>query len=407
LRSTSEQVADFAQLLQPMASRLAESPIRAMMALAGRPGVISLAGGHPDPALLPLEWLTDTMRELAPRLRNASLQYGPTDGVPVLKAAVCEFLRQGGIVADASELLITTGSQQGLSLLSQALIAPGDRVAMAAFNYPASLQAFRFAGARICAVDDDFAALGGLCREAPVKAVYVVPSFANPTGHCMPLAARLALLRTAAAHGVCVVEDDPYSQLWFDTPPPPSLYSLNQKQGIGAAVAYTTSFSKIVMPALRLGVLLAPLALRRASLFIKQFNDLHSGLIEQYVLAAMLSSGRLPAHTAMLRARYAEKAATMTEALNGGTKRWVRLAPPRGGMFTWVELTAGDASGIDWLDFGRTYQVLALPGRAFAVSAGADQHLRLSFTNPSPAAIAEGISRLQAGLAVGGSVSAT
>jgi 2-aminoadipate transaminase len=399
-------VADFRNLLQPAARNVAESPIRAMMALAGQEGMISLAGGHPDPALLPVEWLTETMRELAPRLRNANLQYGPTAGVPELKEAVCEFLRQGGIVAEAGEVLVTTGSQQGLSLLSQALVASGDRVAMAAFNYPASLQAFRFAGAKICPVDDNFAMLGDLCSEAVVKALYVVPSFANPTGYCMSLEARLALLRTAAAHGVCVVEDDPYSQLWFGAPPPPSLYSLNQKHGIGAAVAHTTSFSKIIMPALRLGVLLAPPAIRRAATFIKQFNDLHSGLLEQYALAAMLKSGRLPAHTAMLRTRYAEKAATMAEAL-ASAAAGIRFAAVRGGMFAWAELSSGNASGIDWVDFGRTHQVLTLPGRAFAVSNCADRYLRLSFANPSLDAVREGIKRLTAGLAASDRVPVT
>jgi DNA-binding transcriptional MocR family regulator len=399
-------MADSGNLLQPAAASLAESPIRAMAALAGQAGVISLAGGHPDPALLPLEWLTEMMRELAPRLRNANLQYGPTAGVPELKEAVCEFLRQGGIAADAAEVLVTTGSQQGLSLLSQALIAPGDRVAMAAFNYPASLQAFRFASAKICAVDDDFTVLGDLCSEAPVKALYVVPRFANPTGHCMSLEARLALLRTAAAHAVCVVEDDPYSQLWFDAPPPPSLYSLNQKHGIGAAVAHTTSFSKIIMPALRLGILLAPPAMRRAAVCIKQFNDMHSGLLEQYALAAILKSGRLLAHTAMLRARYAEKAAAMAEAL-AAAAAGIRFAATRGGMFTWAELSSGNASDIDWFDFGRKHRVLALPGRVFAVSNGTDSHLRLSFVNPSLDAVREGIKRLTAGLAASARVPVT
>jgi DNA-binding transcriptional MocR family regulator len=222
----------------------------------------------------------------------------------------------------------------------------------------------------------------------------------------MSLEARLALLRTAAAHAVCVVEDDPYSQLWFDAPPPPSLYSLNQKHGIGAAVAHTTSFSKIIMPALRLGVLLAPPAIRRAAVSIKQFNDLHSGLLEQYALAAMLKSGRLPTHTAMLRARYAEKAAAMAEAL-AGAAAGIRFAAPRGGMFTWAELSSGNASGIDWLDFGRTHQVLALPGRVFAVSKGTDSHLRLSFVNPSLDALRDGIKRLTAGLAASARVPVT
>jgi 2-aminoadipate transaminase len=390
-------------LLRPLIRDAQESPIRAMLALAAEPDTVSLAGGHPDPALLPRDWLLDAAQTVLSRIDAKALQYGGTEGVPELRAALCPLLATRSINASPTEVLITTGSQQGISLLARVLIEPGDGVALAQYNYPAALQAFRFAGARVEALDDDLAGLAELARSEAgkrLKAVYLVPSFANPTAHVLSVGARLRLLSEAERAGICVIEDDPYGELWFDRPPPLSLYALNQTNGIGAHVVYLTSFSKTVMPALRLGALLAPPAIRRGVTLAKQACDVHSGSLEQLFLACMLQSNRLGEHLERLRAAYQVKAATLTQALATMAPRVLEFSPPAGGMFVWAQLTAAarHLARVDWFAFGRRHRVLALPDKAFATRDVAGWHIRLSFANPPVDAIREGVRRLAAGL---------
>jgi DNA-binding transcriptional MocR family regulator len=235
-----------------------------------------------------------------------------------------------------------------------------------------------------------------------LKAVYVVPSFANPTGHVMSMESRRRLLEAAVRQGVCVIEDDPYGELWFDRPPPDSLCALNQYWKIGATVTYATSFSKIVMPAFRLGALFAPAAIRRGALLVKQATDVHSSTIDQRFLDELLRSGRLPSHEDSLRAAYSNKAKAMARALTTMTPDLLSFTKPAGGMFVWAHLKgaaqAQSSDSIDWFAFGRSHRVLAVPGAAFSPSDARSAHVRLCFANPPLEDIHEGIRRLAAGL---------
>jgi 2-aminoadipate transaminase len=390
-------------LLRPIVRDSHESPIRAMLALASEPDMISLAGGHPDPALLPRDWLVEAAQTVLGQLDRRALQYGGTAGVLALREVVGSVLATRAIAAAADEILITSGSQQGISLLAQVLIEPGDSIAMAQYNYPAALQAFRFSGARVHALDDDLAGLGELARSAEgrrLKAVYLVPSFANPTGHTLSVEARLRLLEEAARARICVIEDDPYGELWFERPPPLSLCALNCVRGIGAQVVYLTSFSKTVLPALRLGALFAPPAIRRGVTLAKQACDVHSGSLEQLFLCQMLRSGRFDSHLQALRAAYRSKAEALAQGLRTMTAGILEFSPPAGGMFVWARFVAAmrELACIDWFAFGRAHRVLALPDQAFATLAETGSHIRLSFANPPVAAIHDGVQRLALGL---------
>jgi DNA-binding transcriptional MocR family regulator len=379
-----------------------ESPMRAMLALAGEPGMISLAGGHPDPNLLPRDWLVEMAHAELDKLACKDLQYGPTDGLPSLRESVCTLLAERHIQAHPNDIAITTGSQQGMSLVVQAILEPGDVVAMAPFNFPASMQAVRYAGGQVLALRSEGEGLGELASSVhrPVKAVYVVPSFANPTGHVMPMDDRLRLLEEAVRHDILVLEDDPYGELWFDRPPPDSLYALNQAKQIGATVVYLTSFSKTVMPALRLGALVAPPAIRRAVVLAKQAGDVHTGLLEQRFLDAMLRSGRFTGHLHTIRAAYKAKAQAMTEALTECAQELLSFAVPGGGMFVWGTLrgSARGLAALDWFAFGRTYRVLVVPGHALSADGNGMDNVRLCYSNPPIADIREGVRRLVAGL---------
>ncbi len=380
-----------------------ESPIRAMMGLAGEPGMISLAGGHPDAQSLPRDWLVEAASAVLRQLRHADLQYGATEGLAALRDSVCELLLQRRIKAQPADLIITTGSQQGMSLLANAVLDSGDAIAMAPLNYPAAMQCVRYAGARIVTLDAGGEGLGKAVRASTpgrVKAAYVVPNFANPTGHVMPAEARLRLLQEAQQLGVLIVEDDPYGDLWFDRAPPDSLYAMNQMGRIGATVVYLSSFSKTVMPALRLGVLCAPPAIRHAVKLVKQAADVHSGLLEQRILDAMLRSGRLAGHLDDVRATYRLKARTMVEALRTMAGNHLSFQEPAGGMFVWAQLegAARQVAGADWFDFGRTHRVLVVPGQAFSADGRPNGYIRLTFANPGVEEIRVGVKRLVTGL---------
>jgi 2-aminoadipate transaminase len=391
--------------LRPLYAQASGSPIRAMLALAGREGMVSLAGGHPDPALLPAEWLRESLLEVAGGLQGRSLQYGATEGLAALREASAALLQQRGLAAQMDDVLVTTGSQQAIDLLARVLVEPGEGVAVESFNYPAALQAFRFAGARLVEVPTDAQGMDVgrlepiLQAESP-RVLYVVPNFANPTGAVMPLARRLRLLELAAQYGVTLIEDDPYGELWFDTAPPPSLAQLNQQAGSPAQVAYMTSYSKVVAPALRLGVLLAPAGIARGVVLAKQAADVHSGSLEQLTLAAMLASGRLGAHLDLLRPAYAAKGKTLAQALRAHCGELLEFDEPQGGMFIWAKL--GSALPLlptqAWVDFGLQHQVLVVPGAAFSISGAAQPWLRLSFANPAAEALRQGAGRLGRGL---------
>jgi 2-aminoadipate transaminase len=391
-------------LVRPVFREAQESPIRAMLGLAAEPGMISLAGGHPDPDLLPHEWVGAAVREVLSGLDGRALQYGATEGLMALRESVCAMLRSRRIEARVEDVMITTGSQQGVSLLATVLLEPGDSVAMAPYNYPAAVQAVRFAGGHVVTLNDDLEGIGeiaGTTGGGRLKALYVVPSFANPTGHVMSLEARMQLLREAARFGICVIEDDPYGELWFGQPPPDSLCALNQASRIGASVVYLTSFSKIVAPALRLGALIAPAPLLRAAKLAKQAADVHSGLLEQRILDGLLRSGHFSSHLERIRAAYRRKAQAMMQALSEGPQGMISCCDPQGGMFVWLELSAQmqSAMTIDWFDFGRSYRVLALPGSAFSADGRPGRHVRLSFANPGIHDVRAGVRRFAAGLA--------
>ena len=391
--------------VRPLYAQASGSPIRAMLALAGQEGMISLAGGHPDPALLPADWLRDCLLAVASGLPGRSLQYGATEGLPELRAASAQLLRQRGLQAQAEHVVITTGSQQAIDLLARVLIEPGAGIAVEPFNYPAALQAFRFAGARLVEAPADAQGLDvdrleAVLLTARPRVLYVVPNFANPTGAVLPLARRVRLLELAARYGVTLIEDDPYGELWFGAAPPPSLAQLNLQTGSQAQVAYLTSYSKVVAPALRLGALLAPPDILRAVVLAKQAADVHSGSLDQLTLTAMLASRRLDEHLTMLRQAYAVKASVLASALRAHCGVLIEFAAPQGGMFIWARL-ARDLpllSSQAWLDFGLQHRVLAVPGAAFSLGNTAQAWLRLSFANPVAEALREGAERLGRGL---------
>ncbi|WP_441250866.1 PLP-dependent aminotransferase family protein [Kitasatospora sp. McL0602] len=375
-------------------SAVGSSPVREILALTARPEVISFAGGLPAPELFDAAGIRAAYDAVLAESPHRVLQYSTTEGDVDLRTAVAARFTGRGLPTEADDLLVTTGSQQALTLLATALLEPGDVVLVENPCYLAALQCFGFAGARVVPVptDDDGLdpeALEEIVRRERPKLLYLVPTFQNPTGRTLPEARRRAVAEIAAQHGFWIVEDDPYGELRYDGEPVPWVAA------VPAAADRTVllgSFSKILAPGLRLGYLRAPAALRRACVIAKQAADLHTSTVDQAAAARYLRDSDLDAHVAVMRAAYRERRDALVGGLEAALPAGSRWNNPAGGMFIWVSLPAGlDATEL--LPIAVKHEVAYVPGAPFFVGEPEPGALRLSFTTHSPDEIDEGLRR--------------
>lgn len=372
------------------------SPVRDLLALIDRPEVISFAGGLPAPELFDLDGIRAAFHQaLCEPVGRRNLQYAPTEGNSELRALVAGRLSARGLATSEGDLLITTGSQQALTLVVTALLEPGAVVAVEEPTYLAALQAFRMAGARVVPVAGDEHGMIPEALEEVIKAerpslVYLVPTFANPTGRTLPADRRTAIAALAAAHGVWVVEDDPYGELRYRGDPLPAL-----AVGASGHVIYLGSFSKIGAPGLRLGWLRAPAGLLRTLVVVKQAADLHTSTVDQAAAAIYLAAADLDAHIGVLRAAYRARRDAMVAALPVATPSGASWTDPDGGMFVWVTLP-GEVDTADLLKSALAHDVAYVPGAAFYAAAPDRSTFRLCFTTNSPEVITVGMRRLGA-----------
>ncbi|MFE5794733.1 PLP-dependent aminotransferase family protein [Streptomyces sp. NPDC056503] len=371
------------------------SVIREALALTARPEVISFAGGLPASDLIDTEGIRAAYDHVLTSAPHRALQYSLTEGDPALREAVAARLTRGGLAARPDGLLITTGSQQALSLLAGVLLEPGDTVLVEDPTYLAALQCFVRAGVRAVPVPTDsegidVAALPRLLAEHRPKAVYLVPTFQNPTGHTMPAERRTALARLAARHGFWIVEDDPYGELRFRGERVPWIA---QSPEAADRTVLLGSFSKILAPGMRLGWLHAPAEVRRACAVAKQSLDLHTSAVDQAAAARYLADRDLDAHLARCREAYAERCAALLDALTDVLPDGSRLSRPDGGMFVWARLPDG-YDAMELLPRAVEQDVAYVPGAPFFAADGDRATLRLSFAAHDPVVIAKGVARL-------------
>lgn len=387
----------------PLAARAASvggSPVRDILAVTARPEVINFAGGLPAPGLFDKEAIAAAFQAVLTEQPERALQYATTEGEPALRAAVAARFAVRGLATDADDLLITTGSQQALSLLATALIEPGETILVESPCYLAALQAFGFAGARIVPVPCDEAgvdpdALDELVAAHRPKLLYTVPTFQNPTGRTMPAGRRAAVAQVAARRGLWIVEDDPYGELRFEGERVPWIASY---PGAEDRTVLLGSFSKVMAPGLRLGWLRAPAALLRACAVAKQAADLHTPTVNQLAAARYLADNDLDAHVARVAGEYRvhrdAMLAGLGEALPEGSS-WLR---PEGGMFVWAKLPEGhDTAAL--LPEAVRHLVAYVPGAPFFAGEADPATLRMCFVTQSPDEIAEGLRRLRGALA--------
>jgi len=377
------------------AERMNPSIIREILKVTERPGIVSLAGGLPSADTFPIEAVREASAKVLREAPREALQYAASEGFAPLREWVAAHLaQQHDMQVDAGQVLITTGSQQGLDLVAKILIDAGSRVLVETPTYLGALQAFAPYEPQVVSLASDHegplpAALAAAAASTPrARFAYLLPNFQNPTGHVYTEARRAALVAAARAAGLPLVEDNPYGDLWYDAPPPAPL-ATRWPEG----VLYLGSFSKVLSPGLRLGYVVAPPALYPKLLQAKQASDLHTSIFNQRVVYEVVRDGLLDAHVPTIRARYKAQRDAMEAALEkhlAGLATWLR---PVGGMFFWLELPAGlDAMAL--LPRAVEAGMAFVPGEPFFAEAALRNTLRLSFVTVAADQIETGVAAL-------------
>ena len=371
------------------AEKMNPSVIREILKVTEKPGIISFAGGLPSPKTFPIDAFAAACAKVLSTDGEAALQYAASEGYAPLREWVAASLPWD---VDPAQVLITTGSQQALDLIAKILIDKDAKVLVETPTYLGALQAFtpmepQFVSVASDAEGIDIADLSAKAKDA--RFLYVLPNFQNPTGQSMSEARRAALSSAAAQLGLPIVEDNPYGDLWFDTPPPLPLTARNPDGCI-----YMGSFSKTLAPGLRLGFLVAPKALYPKLLQAKQAADLHTPSFNQRMVAEVLKGNFLDRHVPTIRALYKSQRDAMLAALDthlaGSGVSW---NTPDGGMFLWLELPKG-MSAVELLPKAVERNVAFVPGAAFYSDDPQHNTLRLSFVTASVDQINTGIAAL-------------
>lgn len=375
-------------LLSQRALGLRGSDIRDAFKLTERSDMISLAGGFPEEDRFPLGELSGLIERLMASEGGLIFQYGPTEGLGSLRERIAADMGGLGLTCGVENILLTSGSQQALDLIARVFLDPGDVVLVEAPGYVGGLSAFAAYQARLepVPVDRDGIVPEELAERlrrlrgegARVKLLYVVPSFQNPTGTCLPDARREALLRLAEEYGFLIVEDDPYREIYFGAAPPKPMAAREE----GGHVLYLGSFSKVFLPGLRIGWVAGPERLVQRLALAKQPADLCSNIFGQKLLELYLAEGRLPGRVEGLRAEYRAKRDALEGALRRTAPEGVTWHQPQGGFFLWPSLPEG-GDGRRLLQVALTEGVAFVAGEAFHVDGGGQRQLRLAYSQLS------------------------
>ena len=375
-------------------ARLNPSIIREILKLTEQPGVLSMAGGLPSADTFPVQAIREACERVLSQAPREALQYAASEGFAPLREWVAEHLRQQGMRLSAEQVLITTGSQQGLDLVGKVMVDAGAPVAVETPTYLGALQAFNPYEPIYASLAGDAdgplpQAISALAHDAPgTRFAYLLPNFQNPSGRVIPEARRVALLAAAQSARLPLVEDNPYGDLWFEQAPPPPL-AARWPEG----VIYLGSFSKVLTPGFRLGYLVAPTELYPKLLQAKQAADLHTPGFNQRVVYEVIKNGFLDSHVPTIRARYKAQCAAMADALMHHLPEGCEWQRPQGGMFFWLRLPAG-CDALALLPQALAAGIAYVPGTPFYAHGADARTLRLSFVTLPPEDIATGVAIL-------------
>jgi 2-aminoadipate transaminase len=398
VRSTARDIERYSALFAQRTKVMKSSAMRDLMALTERDDVISLAGGLPDTSTFPPDSYASLMSTVALKSCARALQYGPTEGLGLVKRCIVEIMAAEGMEIDYDELLVTTGGQQVIDLACKTLLDPGDVVVTEAPTYPGAVPTFCAYQAEVVQVTMDRDGMRVDELEATLerlehagrrpKFIYTVPNFHNPAGVTMSLERRRDLVRIAGDRELLVLEDNPYGLLRYEGDPLPTLRSLDEE-----FVIYASTFSKILSPGVRLGWTAAPAPVLAKMNIGKQASDLCSSSISQYFVGAYFDSGPWSDYVRSLIEIYRRRRDVMLDSLAEHFPREAEWTHPQGGLFIWATLP----SYIDTTDLlARALQdrVAFVPGRAAFVDGRGGSSMRLNFSGVGEDEIREGIRRI-------------
>ncbi len=369
------------------------SVIRETLKITQKPGIISFGGGLPASELFPTKELAEAAQKVLTEHGEKALQYGLTEGYLPLREMIAERASRQGINVSADEIMITGGSQQGLDMCGRVLLDWGDVVISARPTYLGAIQAFNAYFPKYVTLpsDDDGMTVDGLkeiLETNDARMIYLVPTFQNPDGRTIPVHRRQRILEIAKTYGVPVIEDDPYSELFFEGTVPSPMKALDPDIVISLG-----TFSKLLAPGLRIAWLIAPPGVIDRFVRMKQGADLHTNTFAQYLIYEFAQNGKLDAHIKKVRELYSHRRNVMIEAMEHYFPDEVKFTRPNGGLFLWVELPAG-VNTTTLLTKAVENSVAYIPGSAFYPEGGGDNTMRLNYSKPNETEIEEGIKRL-------------
>lgn len=373
-------------LLGPDARLLGE-----LAAMGGSKEIISLAAGTPAPNLLPADLLRTIFNDSLLIDRQNALGYCPVEGLQSLRRGIAARMRRRGIAVDLSNILILSGSTQGIGLVGRFLLSPGDEVVVESPTYLGAIQSFRALGARVIGVPTDSEGMrvdlleSILTRRRP-RLIYTLPTFQNPTGVVLSPERRRRLLLLSKRYQTPILEDDPYGEMYFEGAEPQPLKALDTH----GQVLYLGTYSKILAPGLRVAWLVAPQPMIERLSLHKQIFDLNTNALGQWIVSEILQRNLLDTHLSMVRERYCRKRDLMLKAIRTYWPKDVRVTHPAGGFHIWCRLPA-EMRARTLLREAAQEHVAFVTGEAFHVDGNGAQHIRLSFAFPEERHIEEAI----------------
>lgn len=389
---------DFTKLYSDNARRLKASEIRELLEISQQPGVISFAGGLPNPNAFPVEEVQKITDKILEEDGARALQYGPTPGLREFREEIASMVRKDGIKASIENVFITVGSQQALDLAGRVFLNRGDVVFLGLPTYLGGINAFRAYGAKFVGVPLDENGMNVDMLEEKIKEskergenakiIYTVPTFQNPAGVVMSEDRRKQIVEIAQEHDLVIIEDDPYGKLRFEGE------ALKPIKAYDENVIYMATFSKILAPGFRLAYVVAPQDIARKMVIAKQSVDLCTPTFTQFIAYHFIKNGFIEKHIPRIIEMYKRKRDIMLESLEEYFPEGCTWTRPQGGMFLWATLP----EHIDTAEMVKEAideeKVAYVHGRAFYTNEGGRNAMRLNFSNPSDENIREGIKRL-------------
>ncbi|ATM75915.1 MULTISPECIES: PLP-dependent aminotransferase family protein [Serratia] len=390
-------------LLAQRIVKVKSSAIRELLKHSKMENVISLAGGIPSDALFDFEGLSIATQQAITEQPKSAFQYGLTEGSELLREGICTLCAQRGVNAKPEDIVVTAGSQQALDLVMRAVINPGDVFVVERPTYLAALQTLELAEANVMSVSSDSDGmvvdeLAELLKTQKIKGVYVVPNFGNPSGLTLSAARREQLVKLAVEHNFLIIEDDPYGELRFTEERNATLYQVSQQVlGHTENIIYTSTFSKILAPGLRLGWAILPPFLLHKVAIIKQAADLHASALSQSIVECYLGLDRLPAQIEKIRAAYKHKGEILAGLVEKELGDVISFDMPKGGMFLWARFRQ-QFDATEWLKTTLKQGVVFVPGEYFFSEKPDRSTFRLSFATATEQQMQEAVARLRRSL---------